>query len=93
MHVFEKDGFRPASPYGDEYHQRLIVASRLETDRHVLFLSELMKNRRLISILWGSNAGLAGSKRRLLFAAGSRLMRGRSKIPNRFYRAETNSAV
>ena len=36
MLVCKKDRFRPASPYGAEFHQRLIVASGVETDRHVL---------------------------------------------------------
>jgi len=36
MLVLENDGFKPASPYGVEFHQRLIVACRVETDRHVL---------------------------------------------------------
>jgi len=36
MLVFENDGFRPAPSYGAEFQQRLIVACRVETDRHVL---------------------------------------------------------
>jgi len=30
------DGFRLDPPYGTEFHQRLIVARGVETDRHVL---------------------------------------------------------
>jgi len=36
MLVCEEDGFRRAPPYGAEFHQRLIVASGVETDRHIL---------------------------------------------------------
>jgi len=35
MLVLENDGFRPAPPYGAEFHQWLIVGCRVETDRHV----------------------------------------------------------
>jgi len=35
MLVSQEDEFRTASPYGAEFHQRLIVASGVETDRHV----------------------------------------------------------
>ena len=35
MLVFENVGFRPAPPYGAEFHQWLIVACAVETDRHV----------------------------------------------------------
>ena len=35
MQVLQNDGFRPAPPFGDEFHQRLIVASRVEIDIHV----------------------------------------------------------
>jgi len=36
MLVCEKDRFRPASPYGVEFSQRLIVACKVETDRHII---------------------------------------------------------
>ena len=36
MLTFENDGFRPAPPYGAEFHQKLIVAYRVEPDRYVL---------------------------------------------------------
>ena len=59
MLVLKNDGFRPTPTYGAEFHTRLIVACRIQTDRYYVVLSELMKNRRLCSTLCGSKTGLA----------------------------------
>jgi len=60
MLVLENDGFRPAPPYGAEFHQPLIVACTVETDRHVLCPVGVDEKQASKDTLWGTMAGLAG---------------------------------
>jgi len=58
--VGENEGLGSAPPNDAEFHQGLIIACRLETDRQVVCLSSLMKNMRRSKTRLGSKAGLGG---------------------------------
>jgi len=60
MLVFEYDGFRPPPTYGADFHQWLIVACRVETNRHVLGTVGVDEKYTSEHHSLGSKAGLAG---------------------------------
>ena len=71
LFVGENEGLGSTLPNGAEFHQGLISACRVVTDRHVLGLVFVNENKRRSRTRLGSKAGLGGQYVRMSGVEGS----------------------